>query len=325
MKTSASDINELISSIYSTPLDHTNWYGVMTGMAQMFDSAAAILAFGELKVERRTSAETNMVRWYDHNAGLENIQAYLDHADHDLRTAYGLSRPGKVYVDHNFITDPEIEKHLFYQEFLKRFDLGYTVGVAVPTSPSQAIIANVIRGARQSHPDEHDIALFGMLYPHIAQAVRIGDRLQQLTIENAALRDAFDHLSDGIFITSGDGKVIIANRAADAMVKARDGFLTVSGVLSANHGPTADALRELIAGTAQNEPGQSPPSSGAACPETFRRPCAASPRHARRHIDGSPFWLSRRQALRFPDGHGSRSAAGPAGRAPKGDLRPDRC
>ena len=258
MTRDAKEINELITSIYSAPLDSSRWYNVMTGMAHLFDGAASILAFADLKTENRTSPETNMVRWYDHNAGVENMQAYLDHADHDVRTAYGLLRPGQVYVDHDFISDQGISRHRFYQEFLKPFDLGYTVGAAVPTSPRQAIVANVIRGANQSHADDHDVALMGMLYPHIAQAVRIGDKLDRLSLENAALRDAFDHLSDGVFIVAGDGSIITANRAADMMIKARDGLQMVAGLLTASHGPTADKLRKLVAGTTSNEPGQSP-------------------------------------------------------------------
>ena len=53
MARDADDINKLITSIYATPLDASGWYGVMTEMAAMFDGAAAMLAFGELAVERR--------------------------------------------------------------------------------------------------------------------------------------------------------------------------------------------------------------------------------------------------------------------------------
>lgn len=262
-----SDVSELISSIYSAPLDHTNWNGVMTKMATMFDATAAILAFAELRHGPRTTPETEMLRWYDHNAGPENIQAYLAHADHDLRTAHGLARPGQVYVDHEFISDQEMDKHRFYQEFLKPFDMRYTVGIAARTATSQGIVSNVIRSPRQGPAEEHHIALMGMLHAHIAQAVKIGDKLQQLSLENAALRNAFDHLSDGILITSGDGKVIVANRAADGLIKARDGLMTMSGTLTASHGPTADALRDLIAGTAKNDPGQSPQAAALPIPK----------------------------------------------------------
>ena len=262
-----SDVSELISSIYSAPLDHTKWNGVMTEMATMFDATAAILAFAELRHGPRTTPETEILRWYDHNAGLENIEAYLAHADYDLRTAYGLTRPGQVYVDHEFISDQEMDKHRFYQEFLKPFDLRYTVGVTARTGTNHGIVSNVIRSARQGPAEDHHIALMGMLHAHVAQAVKIGDRLRELSLENAALRNAFDHLSDGILITSGDGKVIVTNRAADRLINARDGVMTVSGILTASHVPTADALRELIAGTARNHLGQSPQATALPIPK----------------------------------------------------------
>jgi len=239
----------------------------MTQMATMFDGTAAILAFAELRHGPRTTPETEMLRWYDHNAGLENIQAYLAHADHDIRTAYGLTRPGQVYVDHEFISDREMDKHRFYQEFLKPFDLRYTVGVTARTETNQGIVSNVIRSPQRGPAEEHHIVLMGMLQAHITQAVKIGDKLQQLSLENAALRNAFDHLSDGILITSGDGKVIVANRAADGLIKARDGLMTMSGTLTASHGSTADSLRELIARTARNAPGQSPQAAALPIPK----------------------------------------------------------
>ena len=258
MTEDADKINEVITSIYSTPLDPTKWTSTVPKMADLLGGMGGILAFANLNAASRTTSETEMVGWYDYNAGTENIDHYLAYADYDLRTAYGLSRPGHVYTDREFITDREMDRNIFYQEFLRPFDMRYTVGVTLPASAGRGIVANIIRTPSQGHATEAEIRLMGMLYPHMAQAVRISEKLEQLSLENAALRDAFDHLADGVFITSGDGKVIVANRAADAMVKARDGLLTVSGVLTASHGPTADALRELIAGTAKNQPGQSP-------------------------------------------------------------------
>ena len=38
------DINRLTTSIYSAPLDQSQWYGVMTQMTKIFDGTAAILA-----------------------------------------------------------------------------------------------------------------------------------------------------------------------------------------------------------------------------------------------------------------------------------------
>ncbi|MEM9439020.1 MAG: hypothetical protein AAGA73_01095 [Pseudomonadota bacterium] len=239
----------------------------MTKMATMFDGTAAILAFAELQHGPRTTPETKMLRWYDHNAGPENIQAYLAHSNHDLRTAHGLARPGQVYVDHEFISDQEMDKHRFYQEFLKPFDMRYTVGVTARTATDHGIVSNVIRSPRQGPAEEHHIALMGLLHTHVTQAVKIGDRLQRLSLENAALRNAFDYLSDGILIISGDGKVITANRAADELIKSRDGLMTVSGTLTASHGPTADALRELIAKTARNKLGQSPQTAALPIPK----------------------------------------------------------
>jgi len=245
------EINQLIALIYSASLDQSKWNEVMKQMATLFDGAAAILAFADLNGESRTNRDTTMVRWHDYNAGPENVQLYLDYADKDLRTAYGLARPGQVYVDQDFIDDKAMDNHVFYQDFLRLFDMRYSVGVSVPTSPSQCIVANVIRSSRQGHADRGAIELMGMLYPHVAQAVRIGDKLAQLNLENVALRDAFDHLTDGVFITSGDGAIIIANQAAETMMQAKEGLHETAGTLSASHKPTADALRELIAKTAK--------------------------------------------------------------------------
>ena len=244
-------------------------------MAELLGGMGGIVTVASISTPGRTSQDTEMLRWYDYNAGPEHIAEYLAVADYDVRTHYGLSRPGQVYADHDFITDREIDRHIFYQEFLRPYDMRYTVGVSMPASVGRGIVANVFRSPTQGHATQAEIALMGMLYPHIAQAVRISERLEQLSLENAALRDAFDHLNDAVFITSGDGKVIVANRRADAMVKAGDGLLTVSGVLSTSHRPTADALHDLIARTAKNEPRQSPQAVALPIP----KPAGGRPLH----------------------------------------------
>ncbi|MEZ5931952.1 MAG: hypothetical protein R3F54_08380 [Alphaproteobacteria bacterium] len=97
MTRNARQINALIASIYATPLDAANWQEVMPALTDMLGGMAAILTAADFKGTGRTSSETDLLRWYDHNAGAENIQSYLDYADHDLRTGHGLARLSAIF------------------------------------------------------------------------------------------------------------------------------------------------------------------------------------------------------------------------------------
>jgi DNA-binding CsgD family transcriptional regulator len=86
--------------------------------------------------------------------------------------------------------------------------------------------------------------LFGAVLPHNMRAVRIYRRLRDLEIKRAAPAEQFEALQDGVLLADASARVVRANRAAKAILDARDGIFLCDGRLTVTG--TSDALQKLV-------------------------------------------------------------------------------
>lgn len=93
-----------------------------------------------------------------------------------------------------------------------------------------------------------------MLDEHLSLAMKISEKMSTINQQQHLLQQAFDRLSDAIFFLGQNRHVLIANRAAYAMIEDDDGLSLMNGALTAVHRPTADKLGELIAQVERRHP-----------------------------------------------------------------------
>ena len=103
---------------------------------------------------------------------------------------------------------------------------------------------------RNGRHDDGAPSFSRLLDEHLRQSMEITEKLAAISDRQHLLQQAFDRLADGIFFLGQGHGILIANRAASAMVEAGDGLMTVRGALTAAYRPTADRLRALLAGVA---------------------------------------------------------------------------
>jgi DNA-binding CsgD family transcriptional regulator len=101
------------------------------------------------------------------------------------------------------------------------------------------------------------------LLPHLTRAVQIHRRLLPVSVLDGAAVDALDCLSSGVILLDGKGRTIFLNRAAERVLRQRDGVAVEHGCLSAASPQERDALRLLVAQAAQTAAGQSLRPGGA--------------------------------------------------------------
>ena len=101
-------------------------------------------------------------------------------------------------------------------------------------------IFNLDRGFGGGFATDEDLALLGMLAPHIRRAITISDLLNLKAVEAHALGATLDLLSPGIIILAADRRILHTNEAAKRMLAAGAPIRSAEG-------------RLLVAGSAANE------------------------------------------------------------------------
>lgn len=94
--------------------------------------------------------------------------------------------------------------------------------------------------------DALEVSFLGRLLPHIRRAVQIHERLQGLDARSESIRELLDRLACGVLLVNAGGRIVIANQAAETVLRAIDGLRLDLGELRATS-PRDDArLRALL-------------------------------------------------------------------------------
>ena len=99
-----------------------------------------------------------------------------------------------------------------------------------------------------------DLDVLRSLDEHLLQAMQITEKMSAINHQQHLMQQAFDRLSDAVFFLGKGHSVLIANRAANALIETEAGLRLVNGALTAIHRPTADKLKSLIADIAERGP-----------------------------------------------------------------------
>ncbi len=140
---------------------------------------------------------------------------------------------------------------------------GVTPGVPsqVLSGVKEAIAPRTLRRLRRHRSkdawDEGMPDFRQVLDQHLSLAMQISEKMSAINHQQHMLQQVFDRLADAMFFLGRDRSVLIANRTAYALIEEDDGLSLVNGALTASHRPTADRLRDLIAGIEARQPGRS--------------------------------------------------------------------
>jgi DNA-binding CsgD family transcriptional regulator len=173
-------------------------------------------------------------------------------------------RRGVVAVGEQILNDRELVRTEFYNDFLRPQDWFHCCGVKIAQDQLTTSEISAVRSRRAGTFTSSEVALFEYLAPHLQRAVRIHNRIAGLESGLNAATGALDRFPTGIVAVDSDAKVILTNRAADAILQRGDGLLSRDGLRAASSQETA-RLRNAIAAVCTQR------DSGILKPETVIR------------------------------------------------------
>ncbi len=144
-----------------------------------------------------------------------------------------------------------------------------TLGVLFREQSLTSMIG-AIRGQNARPFDGDDLSLVRTLVPHLQRAVQLRRLIISLESKEKAVSDALDRWSMGVILLDHEGRVLLMNRSAEAMVRKKDGLTVQADGLHASLPHETAALRTLIHGAIRTSSGQvSHPGGGVTISRAF--------------------------------------------------------
>lgn len=259
--TAVDEFSELISGIYSAVLDPEQWDVSMAAIARAFDAHTASLVFADSG--SRTLKHAQMPP-----GAAQAYTAHYQRLDHVL-CAVETGPVGAVR------TGAELMWPYQHREFQIDWARpnGFHDGLFVRLTPGPAVtslaIANVLESDRFDSPER--IALINRLIPHLQQALRMQDRLDDLDQRSGDLTDAGAAVGHGIVIVERH-RAVYTNVAAERILHSRDGLRFDDGRVKAE-ASSADAQLQCSITRAFNLDRDDPGGGSLLCPRpSGRRP-----------------------------------------------------
>lgn len=174
------------------------------------------------------------------------------YAEHYAKTNVWIQRmaallqPGRVLVSHSVISDGELIRTEFYNDFLRPQGIFHSFGAAITREDEVSAYITSVRpkGAGYFKTVEEDICR--EVIPHLESSLRIRRQFVGLETQVRFLSSALDHMTQGIVIANRDGRILFMNRSAEGMLNPQNGLWIASDGLRALRAEETARLRELL-------------------------------------------------------------------------------
>ena len=150
-----------------------------------------------------------------------------------------------------------------YNEVFRPQKLAHAAAACVLRTPDHIVPLGIVRQAGAERPDRRDLGLLERLLPHMQRSVQLHLRMASLQARSSAAEEALDHLPFGVILIDAEGRVLLLNRAAEAVIAAADGLTVREGMLIAATSDETRALGRLVAEAAATGAGAGTSPGGA--------------------------------------------------------------
>ncbi len=245
-------LSETIGSIYDAAIAPEKLTLALQRTVELFDvESGGIRHYDVARRQGRMIATVGIS-----NEGIEQYERD-QHASNPLTPGYLMFRECEPVTHTMVMNDAEFVRTPFFRDWVEpqgwRWNLAVVLKRAVADFHSMTIMASARRGCF----DEQDRELMGLLAPHFRKAITIAGILGSAQQKAESLAETLDLLSLAAVVVDGDMRIVHANAAAEAELKARAAIARIGERLHAVDAATdarlaADIVRCLDGGSARD-------------------------------------------------------------------------
>lgn len=233
-------LSALIGDIYDAVLDPAQRIDVIEKIARFSGGHS-----GGLLSKHSLGCSENLYCYI--GADPESLQAYSESypkldptvATHSFGLAQVVSATDVVPYD-------EFRRGRFYREWARPHGWVDVASAVVDKSTTSCTFLSVVRHEATGVVDNEMRRRMALVIPHVRRAYLIGKTINLGQSEAACFSDILDGLSAGMILVDGIGRVVHANAAGNAILRAADFLRTVHGRLVAGDASTNAAFRDIL-------------------------------------------------------------------------------
>jgi DNA-binding CsgD family transcriptional regulator len=235
---------QLLSTLYAAPTMPELWADFLRGTcAEMGATNAALIAHDTATNEHRVFG--SLGDSIKQSAG-QYAKRYWEFDEWTSRGTLRLATQ-RVLIGSEVWPETEFRRSVFYNEFLKLYDIGSVAGVGMGSMPGKFEVLSVYRSPSDHDFNAENIALLEMLRPHLQIAMATRRRLTALESRLTDLESAFHLLESAVVLLDLEGRIVLANHMARSILSLNQGLCLKNSRLIVQSQHEATTLRDLIA------------------------------------------------------------------------------
>ncbi|NOT27981.1 MAG: hypothetical protein HOP16_18000 [Acidobacteria bacterium] len=245
----------LLQALLEAPGSTEGWELFLRQLCDAFHGSSAKFIVHSLASGDAITANVSVMVRTDPRA----IEEYQQHwYQHDpWRNAMSPDvQAGLVLVGDQLISPDRIRRTAFYNDFGHPYDTTQCLAGILEISPRLISNISVNRDDRSPRFDTADVDLLDALMPSLRRAIELHRRLSGAELMAAHALEMLARLSHGVILMSATGAVIWTNRAADVVLRARDGLTLERGELRGATPSVTARFRVALSGAIAMSKGQ---------------------------------------------------------------------
>jgi DNA-binding CsgD family transcriptional regulator/PAS domain-containing protein len=237
------DDTEIIGVIYDAALGCRSWSEVTQGLLTQVEGQTLMMSTHHPK-----TGQVDILGW--HGMSADSLQRYPRFAPHDLWASGYIERRlyGRAAIGSHVVEERQLERSFIYNEYLRQIGVYRLVGTVVPMDGGWHATLGLHRPRDGADFSLDEARRLERLLPHLQRALEVQRRLQQAEQVGRSVLSVLDRLSIGVIVLSASGRLVLANSAADTILRAADGLVRTPGGLHAAHKEDDRRLQALIGG-----------------------------------------------------------------------------
>jgi DNA-binding CsgD family transcriptional regulator/PAS domain-containing protein len=238
-----SDDTGIVGVIYDAALGYRSWSEVTQSLLTYVGGQTLMMS-----THHPRTGQVNVLGWL--GMGQESLPLYPQFAPHDLWAGAYIDRQlyGRAAIGSHVVEERELERSFIYNEYLRRIGVYRLVGTVIPMEGGWHAPLGIHRPRDGGDFSLDEAKRLERLLPHLQRALEMQRRLQQAGQVERSVHAVLDRLSVGVIILSATGRLVLANSAADSILRAADGLVRTPDGLHAAHKDDDRRLQTLIGG-----------------------------------------------------------------------------
>ena len=232
---------QLIDTVYEAALDERRWCGLAPRIAETFASTSTTL-----QIQRAGESTQILTITENVNSRINDYHAHYWQRDIWVERAVQLIGMSRVGSSRDMVSDSEFKETEFYRDWCRYLDVFYVVGAIFPSGPRAFGVLGVHRPRSAGPYDDEDKRLVSHFMPHLQRALRIREHLTQAAVQQRVSVDTLDRCDAAALLVTADGRIIHANRLAEALLADGSALCQRKGRLVGVHETENALLAALI-------------------------------------------------------------------------------